>query len=154
MLKRLHFLLLLVCIASGASANFCHSGRSQTVFSSVSSSEIFKAVALPSQKQPLLLNTTVIDTALHLIYEDAKTKVYYSETDCDNAPVLKLKIVNLSNTSSVISYKLWTGSTPKSVSLFGGQELEGICAVEYKNVLLETIPAGLTINDIKVTVTY
>ncbi len=154
MLRRLHFLLLLVCIATGASANEYHSGKSQIAYIPVSSSNFFKATATIPQKQSLFLNKMAVDTALHLIYEDAKTKVYYSETDCDNSPVLKLKIVNLSDAASVISYKLWADAAPKTVSLFAGQELEGICAVEYKTVLLETIPAGLTINDIKVTVTY
>jgi|APLak6261659120_1056016.scaffolds.fasta_scaffold31120_2 hypothetical protein len=104
---------------------------------------------------PLTTTKTPTDSTFHLIYEDAKTKVFYTETVCENSTVLKLKMINLSDVATVFTYKIWAdGSTPKSVSLFAGQELVGICADEYKQVLLETIPTGLTIKDIKVTITY
>jgi hypothetical protein len=126
----------LVCIVSAANAKQHTSQNGTTPFFKVATSRL----------------TT--DTSFHLIYEDAKTKLFYSEDICDNAAVLKLKFINLTDDASVLSYKLWNDATAKSVSLFGHQELEGICSSEYKTVLMETIPAGLSISDIKVSVTY
>lgn len=136
MLKRFRFLFLLVCIVSAANAKQQTSHKNAPTFFKFAPSKI------------------ATDTSFHLIYEDAKTKLFYTEDVCDNVAVLKLKLINLTDAAIVLSYKLWNDASVKSVSLFAHQELEGVCASEYKTVLMETIPAGLTIGDIKVSVTY
>lgn len=136
MLRRLRFLFLLICIVFAANA------KKHTNYKGTTSSFKYSPTKLAA------------DTSFHLIYEDAKTKLFYTEGICDNVAVLRLKVINLTDVSTVISYKIWTDISSKSVSLFAHQELEGTCSLEYKSVLLETIPAGLSINDIKVSVTY
>lgn len=141
MLRRLRLLLLLVCIVSVTNA------KKHTA-------ELVKKETTLFSAPISIVSKSITDTAAHLIFEDAKTKIFYTESICDNAAVLKLKIINLTDASSMVTYKLWPDATPKLVSLFAKQELEGNCSLEYKSVLLETIPAGLTISDIKVSVTY
>lgn len=136
MLRRLRFLFLLVFIVTAANAKQQMHQNNATIFFKYTPTKI------------------ATDTSFHLIYEDAKTKLYYTEDICDNSSVLKLKFINLTNDATVLTYKLWSDASLKSVSLFAHQELEGICSSEYKTVLMETIPAGLTISDIKVSVTY
>jgi len=136
MRRRLLFLFLLVCIVSAVNAKH---QNSTSLTGSISKNLSFK----PS-----------VDTSFHLIYEDAKTKLFYTEVVCDNTAVLKLKFINLSADATVVNYKLWNDASLKSVSLFAHQELEGVCSSEYKTVLMEVIPTGLSISDIKVSITY
>ena len=115
---------------------------------------LLMAFTHPASSKVMPLSKVHADTSWHLIFEDAKAKVFYTDEVCDNSNVLRLRFVNLSDSAFRASYKVFDSGTFKEVALFAHQELEGLCSEEYKTVLMETVPAGLTVADIKVSLTY
>jgi hypothetical protein len=90
-----------------------------------------------------------------LIYSDSLVKVYYTDIVCETADAVRLKMVNLTNQELSFTYKIWNASPfAKSVTLQASQELEGICATIYNNLLVEAIPEGSGLNNINVQITY
>lgn len=91
-----------------------------------------------------------------LIYSDAFINVYSTEEVCSSKNSLRLKFENHSKSAINFSYNIWstTLSNPKNIKLFFGQIIEGKCDLIYNNIYVETIPDGLTSNDVKVQITY
>lgn len=96
------------------------------------------------------------DIIWKMIYSDAFISVFSTEVVCSSKNSLKLKFVNHANSDIQFSYNIWSTalSNPKNIKLFNGQIIEGVCDLRYNNLYVETIPDGLTTNDVKVQITY
>lgn len=91
----------------------------------------------------------------NLVYSDAKVKLYVTAIECLGTPSLRLKFESLSETDLQVSYKIWENAVfSKPFKLSAKLSFEGICSPEYNNLLVESIPAGASIADIKVQVNY
>lgn len=89
-----------------------------------------------------------------IIYSDASMKVYYETITCDGVQSVRLKFENLTSNVLNISYKIWSSSTSKTIELNSLTTLEGVCAIEYNNLLIESIPAGSSISNMNVSINY
>jgi hypothetical protein len=139
MTKRLLFLCLLYFVVSGLSA-------SGTVSSSKN---------VHRENSEWSLTTARAEETWKLIYTDALVKVYSTEIVCTGTNTLKLKIENLSDSDITLTYRIWADAQmSKPVKVPAKQFLEGICAPEYNNLLVEAIPAGSTAADVKVQINY
>lgn len=91
----------------------------------------------------------------NLVYSDAKVKLYVTAIECSGTPSLRLKFESLSSSDLQVSYKIWENAAfSKAFKLSAKLSFEGICAPEYNNLLVESIPAGASVADIKVQVNY
>ncbi len=91
----------------------------------------------------------------NLVYSDTKVKLYVTAIQCSGTSSLRLKFENLSETDLQVSYKIWENAVfSKAFKLSAKQNFEGICAPEYNNLLVEPIPAGASVADVKVQVNY
>lgn len=101
------------------------------------------------------LTTARAEETWKLIYTDALVKVYSTEIVCTGTNALKLKIENLGDSDLTLTYRIWADAQmSKPVKVPAKQSLEGICAPEYNNLMVEAIPAGSTAADVKVQINY
>lgn len=139
MTKRLFFLCLLCFVVSGLSA----------------SGPMYISENVNGKKHRLSLITSVPEDTWKLIYSDQLVKVYSTEVVCTGTNALKLRIENLTAADITLTYKIWADAQmSKPVKVAAKQTLEGICAPEYNNLLVEAIPAGSTAADVKVQINY
>lgn len=142
MMRKLLFLFVSCCVMMWANANAEKHTSNQR--------RINQSQTQVPQKQQLS-----DEVQWKLIYSDAQVKLYATAIECSGTPSLRLKFESLSATDLQVSYKIWENAVfSKPIKLSAKLSFEGICAPEYNNLLVEAIPAGASVADVKVQVNY